>query len=186
MEFKKEKALKILKNIDGIKLKEVYSLEEDYEKKWDFYLKFFDNLEKTISRASKYSWFETSYVESMKKLQTQDYYKYFKRKRHKILEMKEEGKKLSIEKGSDFDKKLSQSIGFEEIREDIITNEHFKDGLILSDEMSKKIEKVTGSEIPEIGTNNFYYDYCEKEVLIIQFLLLITNDIREIVRKLKV
>ncbi|MEI6856270.1 hypothetical protein [Psychrilyobacter sp.] len=67
-----------------------------------------------------------------------------------------------------------------------MTNKHFKSGLILNDKMSKRIEKVTGSEIPEIGSNNSYYEYCEEEVLIIQFLLIIIDDIREIVRKLKV
>jgi len=186
LELKKEKTLKILQNIDGIKVKEVYYLEEDYEKKWGFYLKFFDNLEKSINRSCKYNCFETSYAESIKKLQIQDYYTYFKRKRHKILEMKELGQKLFKDEGRDFDKKLSQAIEFEEIRKDVINNNSLRDELCLSDEMKEKIERVTESEIQLGGACNWYYDYCEKEVLIIQFLLVIVDDIRKIISKLKV
>lgn len=185
IEKNKEKVLKILEKVEGV-IEKVYSTKRHHSIKWDYYLESFDHLEYLIGITYKFSWFETSYVESLMWIQIQDHYTYFKRKKHKILEKEQVGEKLFKKEGSNFDKKLSQAIKFEEVKEDVRNNEELKRRLCISDEMERKKEEVTGKKLGIGGAWNFYYEYCEEEVLIIKCLLVITDDIRKIVSKLKV
>ncbi|MGB6127673.1 MAG: hypothetical protein WBG30_02890 [Psychrilyobacter sp.] len=186
IEKNKEKILEELKKIDKM-LEEVYYNKRHYEIKWGYYLEIFDYLEKIIKITYKYDWFETSYVESLMWIQIQDNYKYLRNKKNKIEEIKKEGERLSIKEDSDdLDKKMSQSIKFEEIKKDIIKNGKLKKRLRVSDEMQKRIEKVTGDKVQIGGGYNFYYRYYEEEILIIKCLFVITDEVREVVRKLKI
>lgn len=185
LEKNKEKILEELERI-GSMIEDVYYTKRHHNIKWDYYLKIFDYLEKIIKRTYKYNWFETSYVELMMCLQMQDHYTYFKNKRDNILGMEQLGKQLLKDESSDFNKKLSQEIEFEEIKKDVRNNEKLKRRLFISDEMKKSIEGITGKKLGIGGAWNFYYEYCEEEILIIKCLLVITDEIREIVRKLGV
>ena len=187
IERNKEKVLENLNELEK-RLEDIYTNKRHYKILWSYYLEIFDFLESLLGITFEYNWFETSYVESIKIIQIQDYYKFFKRKKDNILEQIQIGEELSMKNEEDFSEKLENSIKFNSIKNDIFSKKKRKESLSISSNMKTKIEEITGKRytISGLSDNNTYYKYCEEEILIIQSLLLIIYEIKKVVKKLEI